>query len=147
MTAWNEDAASKDCPKMMTYMLEHKYCEASLFFELLKNSDRAVADVLVQAKAEENFDLYLCNVHLTENWSAYCDDWGDCTTEELWDEELSVENVRSYDGDEKTYGIDTSNDSLVPENFFGTIDPDEEEFKATGNEGTTVDKQYNWAAL
>ena len=36
----------------------------------------------------------------------------------------------------------------MPDDFFDTIDPDDEEFEeATGNEGATVDKQYNWAAL
>ena len=148
MTAWNEDAISIDSPEMMTFMLEHQYCEASLSFELLKNGDRAVADVLVQAKAEGNFDLYIGNVHLTENWSADHNGWGDYTAEELCDEELTLENVRSYDGKEVSYKIDISRDSFVPKKFFDTVDPDEEEFEeATGNEGATVDKQYNWAAL
>ena len=148
MTAWNEDAVSEDCPELMTFMLEHQYCEASLSFELLKNGDRAVADVLVQAKAEGNFDLYIGNVHLTENWSADHNGWGDYTAEELCDEVLSLENVRSYDGEEISYSINISRDSFVPENFFDTVDPDEEDFEeATGNEGATVDKQYNWAAL
>jgi len=148
ITAWNADATSTDCPKMMTYMLEHKYCKASLSFEFLKNGDRALADVLGQAKAESNFDLCIGNVHLTENWSADHDFCGNYTAEELCDEELSLENVRSYDGEEISYSINISRDSFVPENFFDTVDPDEEDFEeATGNEGATVDKQYNWAAL
>ena len=150
MTAWNEDAASDDSPEMMTYMLEHKYCEASLSFELLKNGDRAVAEVLIQAKVRGNFDLCIGNVHLTENWSAYHDDWDDddYTPGELCDEELRLENVRSCDGEKMSRRIDISRDSFVPENFFDSIDPDEEEFEeATGNEGATLYKQYNWAAL
>ena len=36
----------------------------------------------------------------------------------------------------------------MPEDFFDKIDPDQEEFEeATGNEGATLDKQYNWTAL
>ena len=31
-------------PETFTYLLEHKYCEASLSFQLLKNGDWAVAD-------------------------------------------------------------------------------------------------------
>jgi len=148
MTAWNEDATSKSCPKMMTYMLEHKYCEASLSFDLLKNGDRAVAEVLVQAKAKGNFDLHIGNVHLTENWSADHDFCGNYTTEELCDEELTLQHVKSSDGEEMSYKVDIRRDSFVPESFFDTIDPDEEEFEeATGNEGVTVDKQYNWTAL
>ena len=59
MKKWGEDIDSDDCPDMMTYLLEHKYCEASLSFRLLKNCDRAVADVLAQAKAEVDFDFYV----------------------------------------------------------------------------------------
>ena len=40
---WRLDAVSSDCPKMMTYMLEEQCFK--------------VADALVQAKAEGNFDL------------------------------------------------------------------------------------------
>ena len=43
---WVEDLDSTDCPDMMSYLLEHRYCEVSLSFKLLKNCDRAVADVL-----------------------------------------------------------------------------------------------------
>ena len=28
--AWNGEIESGDCPEMMTYMLEHQYCEAGL---------------------------------------------------------------------------------------------------------------------
>ena len=39
MKKWQEDVESSNCPEMMTYLLEHKYCEASLSFRLLKNGD------------------------------------------------------------------------------------------------------------
>ena len=45
----------------MTYLPEHQYCNASLSFQLLKKSDRAVADVLSQAKKEVN-DLHVVKV-------------------------------------------------------------------------------------
>ena len=45
MRKWDSES-----PPMMIYMLEHQYCEASLSFQWLKNKDRAVANVLVQAK-------------------------------------------------------------------------------------------------
>ena len=65
---WNNDYRSG--PLMMTYLLEHQYCEASLSFELLKNTDQAVGDVLIQAQQEIEFDLYLANVKISQNWSA-----------------------------------------------------------------------------
>ena len=51
MKKWEEDIESEDCPSMMTYLLEHKYCEASLSFKFLKNVDRAIADVLVSSQS------------------------------------------------------------------------------------------------
>ena len=35
-----------DCPKVMTYFLETKYCEANLSFQMLENCDLVVADIL-----------------------------------------------------------------------------------------------------
>jgi len=95
-------------------MLEHQYCEGTLSFELLKNGDRAVAEVLIQIKAEDNFDLHIGNVYLMENWSTDHDGWGDYTAEELCDKELTLENVRTQ---EISYCIGISRDSFVPENF------------------------------
>ena len=147
-----------DDPPMMTYMLEHKYCESSLSFQSLKNTDRAVADVLTQVKSEVPYDLYLAQVNLVENWSAThygcsygcrgcCDDSGDYTADELCDETVTADNLQSIDG-QTISSISLSKEYFVPEGFFDTIDPDNEEFEeATGNEGATLDKQYNWAAL
>ena len=61
MKEWVEDD-----PPMMTYLLEHQYQDLVSLF----NADRAVADVLAQAKNEVNFDLYLAQVRVVENWSA-----------------------------------------------------------------------------
>jgi len=64
MKAWNKDTGSKYCPELMSYMLEHQYCEASLSFQLLKNTDRAAANVLLQAKAKVDFNVFVVNVYL-----------------------------------------------------------------------------------
>ena len=145
MREWNGED-----PPMMTYLLEHKYCPASLNFQLLKNTDRAVADVLTQAKIEFQFDLYLAQVNLLQNWSAshgcgyYSDDYEE---EELMDETVTAGNLKSLDG-QCISSINLSKEFFVPEGFFDTVDPDEEEFEeATGNAGATLDKQYNCAAL
>ena len=148
MREWTGDS---NPPPMMTYLLEHQYCEASLTFQLLKNTDRAVARVLSQAKNEVEFDLYLANVNLVENWSASCSysRYGpqDYTAEDFIDESVTAKNLKSYDGFNVS-SIDLDKDYFVPEDFFDDLDPDKEEFEeATGNEGATLDKQYNWAAL
>lgn len=140
MREWNEDINSVDCP----HFLEHQYCEASLSFKLLKNVDRAVADVLVQAKNDVDFDLYLANVNIVENWSATYDH----DAEELCDECITANNVKPHDGQKSISSIDLDKKYFVPEDFFDSLEPDEEEFEeATGNEGATLDRQYNWAAL
>ena len=147
MEAWTKDVGSKACPKMMSYMLEHQYCEASLSFQLLKNTDRAVADVLVQAKARVDFNVFVGNVHLTEYWEASHCGYDDYSADELYNEELCAKNLKSIDG-KRIPSVDFPKKYLVPEDFFSGIDPDDENFQeATGNEGATLDKQYHWAAL
>ena len=147
MKQWQKDVDSNDCPETMTYLLEHKYCEASLSFRLLKNGDRAVAHVLAQAKAEVDFDFYVGHIKFTEHWAAD-HDFGYYEETECCDESVSAKHLKSSDGERTISEIDIYKSSLVPEDFFDAFDPDEKEYKeATGNEGATVDKQYKWSAL
>ena len=37
MKGWKEDIVSDKCPPMIFYLLEYKYCGASLSFRFLKN--------------------------------------------------------------------------------------------------------------
>ena len=147
MKQWQEDTESDDCPDVMTCLLEHKYCEASLSFQLLKNGDRAVADVLAQAKAEVDFDFYVGHIKFTEYWAAdhYC---GRYKETEYGGESISAKHLKSSDGERTISKFDIDKSSLVPEDFFDALKPDEKEYEeATGNEGATVGKQYNWTAL
>ena len=54
MNQCQEDVDPHYCPDTMIYLMEHKYCEASLSFQL-KNGNQAVAEVLTQAKAKVDF--------------------------------------------------------------------------------------------
>lgn len=140
MREWSE---SPDDPLMMTYLLEHKYCEYSLSFQLLKNKDRAVADILTLARKEVEFDLYLAQVILVQNWSANEDDY---IEDDLNEESAKAEHLVSLNG-HIVRSIDIDEECFVPKDFFYSIEPDKEDFEDTGNEGTTVDKQFKWAAL
>ena len=143
MVEWNGSTA---CPPMMTYLLEHQYCDASLSFRLLKNGDRAVADVLTQAKNEVEFDLYLAKVNMEQNWTASCS-YDDYSPDELMREDIAALNLKSRNG-RTISSINLDKEYFVPEDFFDNIDPDNEEFEeATGNAGATLDRQYSWAAL
>ncbi len=151
MKQWSKDVNSINQHPMIAFLLEHQYCEASLSFESLKNGDRAVADVLTHAQEEESFDMFVANIRVNQNWSA-SHRYSYCSThnyfaEDFIDEEFSANNL--VDVDDKTIPkIDIDSNYVVPEDFFDDMEPDEESFEeATGNEGATLDKQYNWAAL
>ena len=145
MKEWTE-AADAEYP-LMAYMLQHKYSRAGLSFKSLKNSDRAVADILTLAKREVQFDLFVANIHLEENWSAYGWDKYDYEEDSINEESATAEKLKSTDGICLQNSISLEKEYFVPEDFFCGRDPDKNKIEATGNEGVTVDKQYNWAAI
>ena len=162
MKEWSAHTDSGECPPMMCYMLEHKYCEASLSFELLKDTDREMARVLQEAKKEVEFDLYVGQVEVTENWSAecHCSDWRGIPSDD-----------DDFEAIDKTDGICRANNPIspegqtistisnfeaaccVPEGFFDDAVPDKEEVTASecedpdNEEEVTMERQYNWTAL
>ena len=143
---WSAHTDSGDCPPMMCYMLEHKYCEASLSFQLLKNTDRAVASVLMEARKEVDIDLFLGQINVCENWWAE-DEEMDREPIELIQDTSEALHLRSPEG-HSVPRISACGEYFVPYDFFDNIDPDKEEYEeATGNEGATLDKQYNWTAV
>ena len=142
MNKWRKDSK---CPHMMTYLLEHNYEESySLSFKLLKNRDRAVADVLGQAKAEVYFDLYVGNVNLKEMWSAEYSGYEEVSAGDIIEEDIFAEHLTSSDSKYVISHIDLLRNSFVPEDFFDNVDPDEEEID---NEDATIHKRHYWAAL
>ena len=149
MKQWQEDIGSDDCPKMMAYLLDDQYCKISLSFRFLKNCDRAIADVLVQAKAEVDFDLYMGNINVWEEWAVEYSGYGcyeDVDAGDHIGENVCGEHLISSDGKDAILSIGLHRDSFVPKDFFDEIDPDEEKVEeATG--GAIVEKQYNWVAL
>ena len=150
MKKWNKDAACFSGPPMMAYLLEHQYCEASLSFEALKNVDRAVADLLMNARKEEDFDLHLATVSVTQEWSGYSyGRYGDYSTDELLEETITAKCLLAPESKHKiTTSLDLEAEYCVPENFLDGAQPTNEEYQeATGNEGATVEKWYKYAAL
>ena len=147
MKQWDKDVGSSHCPEIMSYMLKHQYCKVNrgLSFRVLQNTDSTVADVLLQAKALVDFNVYVSNVHFTELYNAHSsDDYSDG----LFCEELEGKHLRTHDGDRVSYRVLFSPNSLVPHGFFSGIAPDSEKFeKETGEEDGTLIKRYHWAAL
>ena len=145
MKKWRQDSK---CPIIMTYFLKNKYPEANLSFKLLKNGDQAVAKVLTEAKAEVDFDLYVGNVNLKEMWSAEYSGYEEVNTGDIIEEDIYAEYLKASDSKYTISHIYLYRNSFVPEDFFDTIEPVEEELEeATDNGGATIDKRYNWAAL
>ena len=130
---------------VMAYMLNHRYCEASLSFKLLKNADRAIAEVLLEANKRKDFCLYLGNVTLHQICSGSGYSRYDMDIHEVEDT-FTAGSLVSPSG-ETLYSIDLDDNAIVPSDVFDGADPDNEEFEATGNEGTTLDKTYHQAAL
>ena len=149
MKQWQEDVNPRDCPNLMIYLMEHKYCEASLSFQLLKNGNRAVAEVLTQAKAEVDFDFYVAHIKFNEHWAADEHYYGRYfTATEHSSDSVSVKHMKSSDGERIISKLDLHSPSLIPEDFFEDVEPDDEVHEeATGNEGALIDKQYNWTGL
>jgi hypothetical protein len=149
MQLWNDEASQRKGPPMMAYILEHKYCEASLSFKGLKNIDRAVGDVLAKACQETNFDLYLAHVSRMEMWSASCYR-KKYTLEELCDDSIDASHFISPQGQKPPHFSEMFLDdgAMVPKDNYKLGKPDEEErSEATGNEGASVERWYKWTAL
>jgi hypothetical protein len=159
MMQWNEEATNCRGPEIMAYLLEHMYCEASLSFKCLKNIDRAVGDVLLNAHQQVDFDLYLAHVSISQTWGAMChhSGYGRCyydsdpeyEVDELYDEDVSATTfVTPNDQKVPLTNLTLSKRAIVPKGAFKDVDPDQEECnEATGNEGATVERWYRWTAL
>ena len=153
MKQW-QDVKSFDCPTVMTYFLETKYCEANLSFHLLKNCDRAVADVLAQAKAKVDFDLYVGHVNLTQRWDA---EYFDYDSYEILDYCDSFAHVSLRDDEHSLSQVEIDTMSFVQEDFFDTVDPDVKEFlsdpydeyfmESLVDGPAQIDLHYSWTAL
>ena len=147
MRKWEQD---DDGPPLMAYILNHSYCEASLLFGLLKNGDRAKAEVFLEAKKQSKFSLYLGIVSLRQHYSTGCGSRffpEELTYRDLDEEYLDALKVVSPDG-KLLDSISISRDDIVPESVFESSEPAAQEFEPfTGNEGAKLDKFYHKAAL
>ena len=147
MRKWEQD---DDGPKLMAYILNHSYCEASLLFGLLKNGDRAKAEIILEAEKQSKFCLYLGIVSLRQHYSTGCGHRfspEELTARDLDEEYLDALELVSPDG-KLLDSIFISRDDIVPENVFESSEPNAQDFEPfTGNEGAKLDKSYHKAAL
>ena len=160
MRKWEQD---DDGLPYMAYVLDHNYCKASLSFGLLKNGDRAKAEVILEAEKQVKFCLYLGTVTLEQGCSLEqgysMSDYGnygygcsreDYDVEDIINESLTVDTLVSSTGDflDDSIYIELTHDAIVPGDVFDSIDPAEEDFEPyTGNAGATLDRTYHQGAL
>lgn len=164
LNKWEKDCNLPESPEMMTYILEHQYSKCGLSFKHLKSTDKVVARVLMAATKEVNFDLYLSMVDASQVWSAneYDDDdyfgyrgrhgyESRCNSPpeavDLLEENITACSLVSPDNQNIwNVSIDLRSEYIVPDDFLER-EPDNFEYNCTGNEGVSVDKQYNFVAL
>ena len=94
--AW---AADEDGPEKLLYVLDHKYSPAGLSFRGLKGRDRAVVQLLRQARSAGGFDLALCILARDQSGSAVATrrwrpDW---EMEEVYDTSTYLTDVTRLD--------------------------------------------------
>ena len=116
MKQWLEDFDSTDCPDLMCYLLEHRYCEVSLSFKLLKNYDRAVAVVLTRVKAQVSFDVHVGNIILTEFWATESCGGADYEEIECCEKSVSVRSLKGCNGEHALSEVEIDKKSFVPKN-------------------------------
>ena len=148
MKGWIEHPCSY--PPMIAIPLAHKYCEASLSFACLKNTDRAKADLLRMVNQEVPFDLFLCIVKIAQQWGGEC--YSECSSfmeGDLIEQKMMAEHLVSPSG-KKAENITLDDEMIMPEGALDSVldsEPDDEELEVTGNEGATMDRWYSQAAL
>ena len=154
MRKWEQD---DDGVPFVAYVLDHNYCEASLSFGLLKNADRAKAEIILEAEKQMKFCLYLGIVTLEQHCTMgsnyygrrrydYGDSREDYYIEDIEEEDLNIEKLVSSTGKflDNIDSIELTHDAIVPE--LGK--PTDENFEPfTGNAAATLDRSYHKAAL
>ncbi|RUP06739.1 hypothetical protein BC936DRAFT_140296, partial [Jimgerdemannia flammicorona] len=149
-TCWGFDTAG---PAKIAYILKHKYTEAGVSFDNLKNHDRVAIQLLQQAANVTSIDILLAKISCYE--SGGTEDYG-CDPYKLSsflnfiseeDTEVEYKLTHWVAADEKKimFGELTVDnpEELIPENALEGGKPDDEEIKVMGNEGTTLEQWYH----
>ena len=145
----------------LVWLLEHKYTEAGLSFDALKNADAAVAQVLAQAAARAGCVCQAATVHVREEGDArvgdeYIEDWNadgydvdDMELGETFDCEHWLDGWVSQDGRRLPFErVPLRDGELLPRGALDDARPDKQWLhEATGNEGATLERAYRRAAL
>ena len=158
IAAWASDG---DEDKLV-WLLEHDYSIAGLSFDTLKNTDRAIADVLNEAAMHANCALHAAIVHIEEHGDArypdgeYVDSWNwresdaeEMEIGELYESRHWLDGWVDADGTRPPFDeIPLLESELLPAGGLDGSAPDEQRVhEASGNEGVSLERTYRRAAL
>ena len=157
--------AGSDWPHKIVLPLEHHYTLDSLSFAALKNRDRAVASVVVEAARRAECTVHLAMISIEERGAAeptydsysYRDyDEDDEEEEDVEYEVIEVDEREQSLSDFKTPedtpaelpSLPIEEGELWPDDALDDEEPDEDAFyEATGNGGASFERTYRRAAL
>ena len=143
----------------LVWLLEHEYSEAGLSFDGLKNTDAAVAGVLIRTAERAECDVHAAVVHIEQyggaDYTGRGWDWGDGEDEEEWEMGDVVDSREWLDGWARPDGrrpplgeVELLPGELLPRDALDDATPDEQRVhEASGNEGVSVERAYRRAAL
>ena len=158
LRSWEAASAAGD---KLVWLLEHRYSEAGLSFDGLKNADAALGRVFARAAQRVDHALYAAILSIYE-WGTVDEsgdfpDWDDPEDydwdDEDWDEEQIVSTrellgLVAPDGSRPDYGaLPLLPGELLPAGALDDVKPDHEDARVTGNEGVELSRSYRRAAL
>jgi hypothetical protein len=145
----------------LVFALDHQYTERGLSLDLLKGSDRLLADAVVSAAEKTECRVYLA--HVSRHLSQFADDgsfqrgyWQrgggrprELEIGETYEDDLHATHFTALDGKQQSWGempIDVS--AIVASTAIEDWTPTREEYEGyTGNAGNTLDRWYHRSAL
>lgn len=151
----DKENAAAEIPEKLLYLLDHAYTQAELSFAALKNTDAAIADVLVAAAGLADCDIHLALVSIEESGNAeytgsgnYWDD-SDLEVGEVFDRTETVADWRRPDGSAADLPrLPFAEIECCPPDALENMEFDDVQFQeATGNAGASFERAYHGAAL
>ncbi|MBU0653846.1 MAG: 2OG-Fe(II) oxygenase [Gammaproteobacteria bacterium] len=152
----------EDIPLKLVYLLEHAYTPDGVAFDALKNSDAAIASVLIPAAEQADCDLYLALVSVEESgWAEYSGPWGrkqryweddeddgDFEIGEVTEQYQYISHWHTPRGAASLGNLPFEDEELCLPERLHSLAADALHFhEATGNEGASFERSYHRAAL
>ncbi|SJM91691.1 2OG-Fe(II) oxygenase [Crenothrix polyspora] len=156
---WAADLASAvdDVPEKLVYPLQHAYTPAEIGFDTLKNTDAAMADVLIAACQEADCELHLALISIDESCDAEYSGYSrrgrhggeEYEAGEVLERNESISDWQRPDGTASVLpSLPFTENEFCPLEAFDAIEFDDEEFQEyTGNAGATFERSYRHAAF